>query len=261
MKNNLNNSGSLLVRLIKAFITIIVMGIFFGLFFYEPRREINNKNEKDSVIKTDVEILEVVDEEVLDLFDTISYAVSYHCGVNIYYTNDRVTAKDIDNKLAFNMALKAMIDDGENFIDNPTNIKEEEMDKKIDSILGKDYEYIHGSYSVCPSYPYNEELKEYEFKGAECGGTCGPGIMKKIVKAVRLGDNLDIYVRVLFDEYENELKYYSDFDREKIVDIRKDYYGSYEFEDEDYYKGSLYKIRFEKEDDNMIFVSSELVKD
>ena len=264
MENKNNNSGgALITRLIKSIIVIIVMGVFFGLFLYEPRREIKDKNKEndEEIIKTDVEILEVVDDEVVKLYETISYASSYYCGVNIYYTNDKVTSKNIDNKLAFNMALNAMIDDGENSVDNPTNIKAEDMDKKIDSILGKDYEYTHGDYSVCPAYPYNEETKEYEFKGAECGGTCGPGIVKKIVKAERLGDNLDIYVRVLFDKYDDKLSYYSDYDRTKLIDLNRDYYSSPIINDEDYFKGSLYKLRFEKENNNMIFVSSELVKD
>ena len=141
--NNSNNGGALITRLIKSLIVIIVMGIFFGLFLYEPRREIKDKNKEnnENIIKTDVKILEVVDEEVLELYDRISYAVGYYCGVNIYYTNDKVTAKDIDNKLAFSMALSAMNRDGENSIDNPVNIKADDMEEKIKSILGKDYKY------------------------------------------------------------------------------------------------------------------------
>ena len=40
MENKNNNSGgALITRLIKSIIVIIVMGVFFGLFLYEPRRE------------------------------------------------------------------------------------------------------------------------------------------------------------------------------------------------------------------------------
>ena len=229
--------------------------------YIEENKKDTKKEEKKDKKETDnqeEEYLETVDSTVLDSIDKIDSAINNYCGTyKTYFTTNKVEAKDISNQLAYETVMTKLIKT------NNAPISKENMEQAIKETFGKDYKFEHKTYSSCPAYTYNEQDEVYEYQGAECGGTCSLSYLSKVVKATKTNDKLEIYIRIVFTNQSLTLNdryaFCKNADLTEIVgyatsteltsDLTKDRLIS---------QGSLYKLTFNKEDDNYVFASSEL---
>lgn len=271
--DNKKSNTSLIIIIILILCLIVASGYILYDKVLKPeqsKNQIEDNNEKESKEEVSVENLEITDQQVTSLYEKISHASGYYCGVDDYFTDKKVESKDISNNLAFNIALMSLYEKGLKIsgANGDTNtgddITKEQMDTEIDSIFGKDYVFTHALYSRCPYYAYDETAEKYIFGGSGCGGTCGPvKNIKKIVRAEKTAQNIYIYVRVVFVGKESSAKpvYYQDYNKTiKLDNLEKDNEGIAKDNDSNASKGSLYKLTFTSENQNMVFTSSELIK-
>lgn len=236
-----------------------------GLFdSFIKKEETVKKEEKDNKEKETItnsgELLEITDERVLDAVDKIDSAINNYCGTyQTYLTDSKTTTKDINNQFAYETVMTKLIKT------NNAPISKEEMDKQIDITFGKDYKFEHKTYESCPSYTYNEQTGVYTYVGANCGGTCGPNKLSKVVKALLNENKLEVYVRIVYSNpsltVNGRIAFCKNSDLTDIVGyIMEDNLTDTAQTDRLISKGSLYKITFTNEDDNYVFTSSELQK-
>ena len=191
-------------------------------------------------------------EEVVEIFNSIQ--PMWECN-SPYFTDKKYTVNDISNDMAYNIGLKSFTSR-----ESVKSFSADEFDDVIDSILGKGYKFTHKTYESCPSYKYSNKI--YKFAGDGCGGTCGPNNIEQIVGATRNGNELDIYVAVLFADSESDpIAYYKDYKHtQKVTNFTKDdkILGGAADTVENAKLGTIYKMIFNLEDDySYVFVSSE----
>ena len=87
--------------------------------------------------------------------------------------------------------------------------------------------------------------------------------LKKVVRALKNDQTIELYVRVLFAGGVDTTDYYKDYNKtQKVEGLEMDSNNLFPIEsDNNVAKGSLYKLTFENEDGNYVFVSSELVNE
>lgn len=213
--------------------------------------EKKNSTEKENCGTTDEEKVTVyatTDEKVHDLIETLISGLG--CFNIEDFTNDKkVLASDISNDRAFVMSQWDF------YYENVAEVSLEDYTKKVQSILGKDYQFdptkISNNVLSCPAYLYDSNNKKFVKQDLGCGGTCGPRTTYRIVKAMDKDGVLDLYAKLIFVK-SGEDGYYSDYSR--INKISENY------EDEPFEKGDMYHFTFKNEDGNYVFVSSEIAK-
>ena len=234
------------------------------------KKEVNTeeKLEKSNKEKTgEIEVLEVIDPTVQSLYNNISRGLGYFCGVDAYYTDSKVTNSSISNQLAFSIALIQLGNSGIEIVNEGVTFTKEQINAEIYKIFGKNYRFKHQTRGSCPVYTYDESTGVYTIEPSACGGTCGAIDLKKIVKAVKIDETVEIYVRILFvgEETSNDsangtyYSYYKDYNKTQVLTLDRDYDNMVLQSDENFAKGSLYKLKFAKEDNNYVFVESSLV--
>ena len=94
---------------------------------------------------------------------------------------------------------------------------------------------------------------------ATCPTVCNYPTYKRVTKAQKSKSLLVLSVRVLFSDGTG--KYYKDYSKQNLLtDLVRDANGRYDTYYSNFSQGSLYKMRFVKEDNNYVFESSELVE-
>ena len=196
-------------------------------------------------------------EKVTELYETLGVA-SYK---SPFISDKKYTVNDISNDMAFEIGR----------LNLPNTFSAEDLDYQIDAILGKDYKFTHKSFDGCASFKYSN--KTYKLVSATCGGSIDFQNVQKIVGASKNGNELYIYVGVLFvkvndkgndDSNDDVIEYYKDYNyNEKVTNyIKNKDIDSGIAEDcvENAKLGTIYKMIFNLEDGNYVFVSSEPMK-
>lgn len=193
------------------------------------------------------------------------------CGdpMSTYLNDSKLVNNDISNSTAYAIVeLK--------YFDNKSSLDESTIKDAIEKLLGPDYEYDPTSFdasNTCSNHVYNSSTKQYDYRETACGCTVGPNYLAKtyISKAELDGDNLNIYIKVLFPNNQNltsegYVKYYSDYSRTKEIslDYETSVNGNAYAEPYDtavnINKGGSYKITMKKlSDDDYYFASSEKI--
>ena len=235
---------------------IILLFVAFALYGFATGigYGIGKVKKSDKVITNSVYAFNNVDiEEVTKVYENIQPMLV--CD-SPYFTDKKFTVDDIDNKMAFGIAYKNMA------YNTLEEFSADQLDNQIDVLLGKDYKFTHKTYDFCPAYSYSNKI--YKLVGDGCGGTCGPNNIEKIVGASKNGNELDIYVAVLFIKVKDDsFEYYKDYKlKEKVTNYSEDVDFRSVADDtiENAKLGTTYKMVFNLVDDNYIFVSSEPVK-
>lgn len=205
--------------------------------------------------------LDVTSDEVTNLFKSLDRGLGMYCGNFLYFTDKKFDASQFTNVevyqiAVYNMGVYALDGNGQNFT-------AAQLDEKIHAIFGAGYQFTHQSYRTCPLWNYNSGTQTYEYQGAECGGTCGPISLKKVVKATKTGSTIEAYVRVVFSPKQTDINlvYYKDYQRTIPLNGLELDAQNYAIEsDTNIAKGSLYKVTFTNENGNYVFVSSELAE-
>lgn len=271
---NGNKKGSSVIIII---LLIAVLGLggyiaydkILGNAKTDDTEEKTNKDEKTDTKKEEkVENLDVTNKEVTTLFKSVTNANGHYCGVSELFKDKKVAANDIDNDLASDIALYNIRMNGKELNEGVTFTKKE-MNDTIAKLFGKDYKYTHGDIKNCPSVKYDANTEIYKVQPSACGGTCGPKNYVKIVKATKTNSKIELSIRVLFvgdTDVTNAAgnaypRYYKDSNKTVEVELQRDYDNIPYETDENYQKGSLYKMIFTNEDGNYVFTSSELVNE
>lgn len=250
-------------NIVIAILIIALVGVVgyigYDKFYLVEKSVKTDEKQEEQTEDSKEEVLETTDKTVLTAINKIDSAWGYYCGTDsVYMTTKKVTTADISNDFAYVTVMNKLA------TDTNSPVPASRLDKAIDETFGKDYQFKHQTYRSCPLYSYDETTGYYNFTGSECGGTCGPTNIKRIVKAIKKDQTLEIYIRVIFSNPEiaegDRYSYCKDSNLEQIV-------GYLSYEDRIYNeeqvtdlvsKGSLYKFTFKLENGNYVFYSSEL---
>ncbi|MBR3198497.1 MAG: hypothetical protein IKG27_00620 [Bacilli bacterium] len=261
---------------------LIVAGLSVFIIYDKTLKQEAKPKETKKEVKE--EVLDVTSQEVLKLLNNVNLlAKNNHSDVyyGYLYKKDSLKAEEMDDDLivaigVYHEHLKCTQSWDEKCIkttsENPAGevtIPAENVKKVINEILG-DIKYVNTdikSVSCSGGYKYNKN-DNYVGIAPACGyaGDSYDFLETKIAKAIRKDKSLDIYVKVAFGHYdfnENEQSnnslyhIYNDFN--KTSEIYKAKEGIYDFDEVllNYAdKLPLYKLHFEKENDNYHFKGS-----
>lgn len=197
--------------------------------------------------------LDVNSTEVKNIFANFDFGLGMYCGNYVYFRSQKFEAKDFTNEDVYAIAV-ANMEEGK--LDQQRNFTKNQLEQKIHALFGADYQFTHQTYRNCPMWTYNSTTMTYEFGSSGCGGTCGPGYLKRVEKAVKKGSIIEAYVRVLIGS--NDVKFYKNYERTiPIEGLELDQYGSLLETENNFAKGGLYKVTFENQNGNYVFISSE----
>ena len=275
MSERKKNKGLIMLVVILVLALIMTTGyIVYDKFIAGEEVEEKNDDNKVNTIKEDISEqlvdVDVNSTEIQDLFSNISHGLNSYCGINYYYQDKKIFAGDLSNDLVFDIILSQLYNDrkaqgelypfsqiGDGFTVN-------ELDEKITSTFGKNYSFTHRTINSCPVFEYDSVNQKYVINSSPgCGGTCGAMNLKKVVRALKNDQTIELYVRVLFAGGVDTTDYYKDYNKtQKVEGLEMDSNNFFPIEsDNNVAKGSLYKLTFENEDGNYVFVSSELVNE
>lgn len=248
--------------------------IVYDKFIAKEEVEEENKDNKEEDSTEDgreklVEV-DVNSVEIQTLFTNISTSFASYCEVSNYYQDKKVLVSDLPNDLVFDIVLSQIYREkqsqGEKYpfsqIGDAFTVSE--LETKIRSTFGKNYSFMHRTINSCPVFEYDSVNQKYVINTPPaCGGASGPKNLKKVVRALRSDQTLELYVRVLFVDGTNAIDYYKAYNKtQKVEGLEIDPNTAEPLEnDNNFAKGSLYKLIFNNEDGSYVFVSSELVNE
>ena len=275
MSERKKNKGLIMLVVILVLALIMTTGyIVYDKFIAGGEVEEKNDDNKVNTIKEDISEqlvdVDVNSTEIQDLFSNISHGLNSYCGINYYYQDKKIFAGDLSNDLVFDIVLSQLYNDRKAqwelypFSQIGYGFTVNELDEKITSTFGKNYSFTHRTINSCPVFEYDSVNQKYVINSSPgCGGTCGAMNLKKVVRALKNDQTIELYVRVLFAGGVDTTDYYKDYNKtQKVEGLEMDSNNFFPIEsDNNVAKGSLYKLTFENEDGNYVFVSSELVNE
>ena len=260
--------------LIKVIIIIVCIALLaacgYGLYnFIQVKRSERieaKKKEEDKKKQQELDDLKYINNdsnEVVYTFEIFTSSLTNPCGVDDYFMNEKVNAKDISNSKAFEIASREIFR-SKNLLYTEVSVgnymTEEEVNNKIVNYFGKTYTYTPKSYEGCYKFDYNADKKAYVISSENtCLTTCQSPNLKRVTKAQKSDKYLILYVRVLFAGKNGV--YYKDYDRkEEAKYLTPDANGKYDTILSNFSQTSLYKMTFTNDGNNYVFTSSELVE-
>ncbi len=265
------------------FIIALILGLVVGIggsYYYF--NVMNNDKGEASPAKTSsgktIKNLEVTDKLVQDNYSKLMVWGVAKCddSAKEYFKESKVKASDISNESVYSIV-------DTNFYNNKGTLTKKDYEEKIEEYFGKDYKYEHTDWTrkLCSPHRYNKSTGKYEYQEPACGCTSGPNsfLKTRIVKAELSGDELVVYVKVLFPgspenvDGNGNVKYYSDASlKNAISDLQYTYVNNDGQEDKEmeepsdvdknYAKGGTYKFVMKKyKDDKYSFLYAEPLDD
>ena len=176
------------------------------------------------------------------------------------YVEDKTNAKDLDSNYLDNLLLKEGYRVTSSFTDK---ISISDLEKARENLFGKNYEIIiptDKEVGSCPIFNYDVATKTYKKSNEECSLTSDISIKYITVSAtIKEKDNISIYERVAFI---NDDGVYKKIDGSNNLSEKLDV-AVKEFnikENNDQLNRYKYTFKYDKETDNYVFESVELVK-
>lgn len=192
------------------------------------------------------------------LYKSVTNSNDIHCGFYKLFTDKKMTFNDLTNEDKLKIiAYNIYASDADNISgwENKTYSKEE-FEKVARELFNSSI--THQTISGCPSLEYNSSNGEYKVVSSECVTTCENANAKSmIVGSTEREGTLEFSSKVIFVK---DGKYYADYANKKQLSIEVD--DNKEMKNRtDIKKGTLYKIVFNKENDNYKFSYVEPVKE
>ena len=256
---------------IAVIIFIVVLLMTGGYFLYTkvitPKIDEINKEkevERREISEEDDDFSRVVS---LDVDSDIIVKLMKYVDRN-FLNEDKLKVSDISSQVVFVKSIPLVIEKyGE------TSVTGKEFNDVVSSMYGFSYPFKNESYTseLCVEYQYDEENDKYQYVGnSYCDNTClvpGGEDLIKAVKAERNSDVITITARVLFfkametdDGY--RAKYYSNYAMtQEVSDLSVS--GEYDLASnttDNLSKGALYKLTYQMDQGNYVFVSSEVME-
>lgn len=176
------------------------------------------------------------------------------------YVEDKTKVKDLDSNYIDNLLLKEGYRVTNSFTDK---ISISDLEKARENLFGKNYEIIiptDKEVGTCPVFNYDVATKTYKKSNEECSLTSDIKIKYITVSAtIKEKDNISIYERVAFIKDDGVYKKIDGSNNlSEKIDADAEKFNIKENNDElNRYK---YTFKYDKETDNYIFESVELVK-
>ena len=279
--------GLIILFLIIGLIIGVVGGYFYhGMVVGVPKCE---ESTKSGTTKASVKIVDITDSVVSDTMAKINRLTCDILPYRYFLEKDKVTAKDISNDVALNLVdinyYTGVRVDNKDKIKKDSNGNEyfevdaAEVEKQVKSILGDDYKFEHKTYkeSTIAIFEYDQNNNKYKVIMQPFGCTVGPHApsLNQVTKAEEKGNKLIITYKVLFGEDsipENPgdnyfAKYYKDYKHTQQIKqddldyvVQDNIFVADSASLKNLNLGSTYQFTFEKQNDNYVFVSSELMK-
>lgn len=264
-------------------ILLVIILCLGGVIIYDKTTKKEVEKPKEEVKE---EVLDVTSKEVTTLFNNLNTLAQNNHGDTYYYgylyKEDSLKVEDIDDSIivatgVYKEHLKCLQSWSDTCIKTASNnsagevvIPAENVKKVINEIFGKiNYENIDTKSLSCGGeYKYNSN-DNYVAQAPACGyaGESFDFLETRIAKALKKGNDLDIYVKVAFGHYDfseseegNKSIYHIYSDYNKTNEIYKAKEEIYNFDDilSNYSdKFSIYKMHFEKENNEYHFKNIE----
>jgi len=272
MEKEKKNGSVIIIILLVTIILILGSYIVYDKVLSNNEKDgsvIDEKNEEKSK-KAEEENLDVNGDLVVGLIGKITNAMGCTNLKDTYLTDGVFKASDFSNQDIYSLALRSIYSEVEGDPATGTGFKDfsaDTLEKAIAKIVGINYKFTNNSYISCPAWDYDINSKTYKApESTGCGCTTGPyHTIAKSIRALKIGKKIEIYQRVIFVDTLTG-KGYSDSKKTKeiagLVTNPTDEWGNSvndidENNENNINKGTLYKLVFEENDGEYIFVSSE----
>ncbi len=263
------NSGVAHILVIIFIVALLAVGGYF-LYTKVITPKLDEMNKEKEVARR-----EALEEDDDDFSKTVSLEVESDIVVKLmkyvdknFLGEDKLKVSDLDSQVIFVKSIPLVIEKyGE------VSVSRQEFNDVVSSMYGVSYPFKNETYTskLCVKYKYDEEEEKYQYvSDSYCGGTSlvpGGEDLIKAVKAERDSDIITIMARVLFFKAEDtddgyKAKYYSDYAMTKEVsDLSVS--GEYDLASnttDNLSKGALYKLTYQMDHGNYVFVSSEVME-
>lgn len=251
--------------LIVVTIILIFTLVFIGLI---DSGVININNKKSNSLDNKYVDVDISDKKIIDLYDslnTFTYSLKSNNCVDYdfdYYTDKEVKLKDLSYKHVTMMLLKYIFSNKS--LEVNSTFTKDDMSEAVQKTLGKNYNYENKNIDfACPKVSYDSSSGLYTVT-EDCQTSCGMRNLKRLEKAEKNNKSIILYVRLLFYKDGN---YYKDYKRTESIKFDVDWqqYKYFNVEDgvkdEDFVKGALYQVKFNKEGKRYIFESSKVISE
>ena len=253
-------------------VIVLLCAAFAGGYFVNEKgliggeKETPKEEEKEEKKEEDkVTVYDVTDEKILSLLGVLGFIEPGNCHWIETFANDKkFSVDDIDSRGAYTVT-SAYFTDAERS-KWPDTVSFEDFKKQVAKRFGKDYKFEvsekFGKGKECVPYYYDSSSNSFKKQETACGWTCGPSSTYKVVSAVDKNGVLKMNVKVLFyviPENSNEGVMYGDYNKTNKIGT----FSTFESvmpTDDLFAKTDTYEFTFKNEDDNYVFVSSELKK-
>lgn len=255
---------------LKVIISLII-GILIGggsLYYYDyiykkcDTKKVEDKKDDNKDTKTDEGVKELnIDSYLVKKLMTGMHFTDGSISEKTLYIENKTNAKDLDSSYVENLLLKEGYRVTSSFTDK---ISINDLELARENLFGKNYEIIiptDKEVGSCPVFNYDVASKTYKKSSEECSLTSDISIKYVTVSAtIKEKDNISIYERVAFVNDEGVYKKIDGSNNlsEKLEDVDSKDFNIKENNDKlNRYK---YTFKYDKETDNYIFESIELVK-
>lgn len=255
---------------LKVIISLII-GILIGggsLYYYDyiykkcDTKKVEDKKDDKKDTKTDEGVKELnIDSYLVKKLMTGMHFTDGSISEKTLYIENKTNAKDLDSSYVENLLLKEGYRVTSSFTDK---ISINDLELARENLFGKNYEIIiptDKEVGSCPVFNYDVASKTYKKSSEECSLTSDISIKYVTVSAtIKEKDNISIYERVAFVNDEGVYKKIDGSNNlsEKLEDVDSKDFNIKENNDKlNRYK---YTFKYDKETDNYIFESIELVK-
>lgn len=272
--NNNNNKKGHPILITILLILFLVGGTALGWYFSGYINKFLNKEETKTEKKETKEVTKASDEEIspnsLYIKNLISdydfYALSNADIYTALYSKDKVEIKDLDD-----IYLRAIAAKKANKSLSGVSFSSDEFKDAVELLFGnqltlEDKSIFNGK--TCVNIQYDSSSKYYSEGETACGGTALPTLERKIIKAVKKEDIIEVNVAVAIfsgDPTVNKVfKTYTENNDDQnnlgevVEGATKDTFDI----DKDYTKLNQYKYTFnyDKDNNNYYLTTIELIK-
>ncbi len=251
-------SRVLIIVIIGLFLILIGTGLHMATNYKVKQPKQKDDTIQDTTQKVDVNKLEMILTDLTTSFDR-------PCGFYEYFNEDTYTYQDISNEDALNIVMAKIYKDkisqgiDDTSLVNTFFSKKEVLDT-MSSLFTSKYQFSDGNF---PNFQYDDEEQAYLVKTApSCGGVCAAKNIYQLTKALKYSDYLEIQLRVAFvDVADKSIKYYKDYNKNNLLkEIDMSSFSEKQIlTDEELQQTSLYKMTFNIENGNCVFLKSEII--
>lgn len=241
----------------------LILGIAIGIggsYYYFEIYSKQNSKKTTTTKKVETEEISVDSYLIKSLVDRMHYSLGTNSEL-LLYANEITKPSDLEGNYLNNLIV---MEAKREILGTEGELTKENLNIALTTLFGSDsnVEIPTEDFGVCPLYKYNSKEEKFTEQDGECTFTTNLGIEKKLVKAVKSNEKIEIYEAVAFTDKDAN-KVYKKVDSslklsEEVEDIESDKF----IIERDYEKVNQYKYTFTYDEDNgnYIFDSIEIVK-